>query len=150
MPAREDAVAPDAIDVDSIFHLVPARELPGGVTPRRYTPRHLAEDGFVHCAGSPEVALAVASDYFGDLGPDEPLVVLAIDPGRLSAPLRFEAPAPRPGAAPRHLALAASFPHVYGPIDLPAIRGAGVLARDGTGYRWPERFEALDSLLARL
>ena len=78
-----------------IYHLAPASELHAGCTRDRYAPARLAEDGFVHCAGTPEVALAVADDYFADL--DEPLAVLEIDPAALQAELRFEAPAPLPG-----------------------------------------------------
>jgi hypothetical protein len=134
------------MQVTAIYHLAPTSELRSGVAGDAYRPRNLAADGFVHCAGSPEVALAVAGDYFGDLA--EPLIALVIDPGRLGAELRFEAPAPRPGGGRAHLARADLFPHVYGAIDRAAIREAGRLGRDAAGYRWPERFEPLEKLLA--
>jgi len=104
-------------------------------------------DGFVHCSPSAETALAVARDLF--TGMDEPVVCLEIDVARLAAPVRWEEPVPPPGAATGHLATAARFPHVYGPVDLAAVRGAGVLCRRGDGFGWPEAFVPLDHVLRR-
>ncbi len=69
--------------------------------------RTLAEEGFVHCSRAEQLA-ATAMRFFGDLAE---VVVLRIDPARLTAPLVSED-------------LAGSgedFPHVYGPIDLDAV-----------------------------
>jgi len=93
-----------------------------------------------------ETALAVARDLFA--GAEEPVVCLEIDPARLPAPVRWEEPAPPPGAATHHVATAARFPHVYGPVDLAAVRGAGMLRRRGDGFGWPEVFAPLERVLA--
>ena len=130
-----------------IYHLTTGPELRAGCTPEVYSPARLPEDGFVHCAGSPAVALSVATDYFRDAGT---VYLLVIDPASLTAPLRFEAAAPIAGGGRAHLAQADRFPHVYGPIDRGAIVEAGPLATGPDGFAWPARFEPLEDLLARI
>lgn len=132
--------------LNAIYHLVPVSELRAGIAEVWYTPPRFAIDGFVHCAETPITTVAVANDYFAGL--DEPLVVLEINPLRLSAPLKFEAPAPLPGGT-AHLATASLFPHVYGPIDLEAIQSAAVLLWVEDHYGWPAEFYPLASVLER-
>ncbi len=131
-----------------IYHLTPGSELRAGCTSDAYAPARLPEDGFVHCSGSVDVTLAVASDYFANLS--EPLFILEIDPKELGAELRFEAPAPIPGGGRQHLEDTEKFPHVYGPIEREAIRAVGRLENDGGQYRWPERFVSLEAALDSL
>lgn len=126
---------------EPIYHLVPLSELRAGLRDAAYTPARFAVDGFVHCSATPASVLAVARDYFAGLS--EPLLVVRIDPARLRARLVFEAPAPIAGGGVAHLAGATLFPHVYGAIEVVAIDGAGVLAPDGDGFSWPDRFEDL-------
>jgi len=90
--------------------------------------------------------LAIAHDYFAGFA--EPLLVLQIDPSRLSATLRFEAAAPIPGGGTSHLAQTESFPHVYGSIELHAIVGVAVLAKDGGGFSLPDAFADAKDFLA--
>ncbi|MCF4136685.1 DUF952 domain-containing protein [Streptomyces sp. Tue 6430] len=72
--------------------------------------RTLEQEGFVHCSTRAQLP-AVASFLYGSYeGPDD-LVVLVVDPARLDAPVRYEAP--EPGAE--------EFPHVYGPIPVDAV-----------------------------
>jgi hypothetical protein len=40
-------------------------------------------------------------------------------------------------------------PHVYGPIELQAIEGVGVLGKTSDGYAWPEEFFPIDVALDR-
>ncbi len=131
-----------------IYHLTSGSELRAGCTSDAYAPARLPEDGFVHCSEGVDVTLAVASDYFVSL--DEPLFVLEIDPSKLAAQLRFEAPAPIPGGGRQHPEDAETFPHVYGPIERVAIRAVGRLEKDGRRYRWPERFVSLEAALDSL
>jgi glutathione S-transferase len=67
----------------------------------------LAEVGFIHCSFSRQVP-QVAGAYYRDV-PD--LVLLVIDPNRLSAELREEDLAGE----------GQSFPHIYGPLNLDAV-----------------------------
>lgn len=98
-----------------------------------YAADSLAGEGFIHCS-KPEQILRVADLlYAGQHG----LVLLVIDPARLSSELRWE-----PGVD-----LATElFPHVYGPINLDAV--AEVLAfepgPDGN-FHLPKSLEFPDS-----
>jgi hypothetical protein len=88
------------------------------------------DDGapFVHASPDEPVTLAVANDRFGETA--EPLVALALDESRLSAPVRFEAadPAPPPGVPDGTL-----FPHVYGPVERSAVTEVRYARRDPAG-----------------
>ncbi|WP_225858934.1 DUF952 domain-containing protein [Streptomyces albicerus] len=72
--------------------------------------RTLQEEGFIHCSTRAQLP-RVADFLYGTYeGPGE-LVVLVIDPERLDAPLKYEAP--EPGGE--------EFPHIYGPIPVAAV-----------------------------
>lgn len=131
-------------DRSSIYHLVPVSELQTGLTEAIYTPQRFAIDGFVHCADTPATTIAVANDYFAAL--TEPLSVLEVNPGLLSVPLKFEAPAPLPGGR-AHLDMTSLFPHVYGPIDVKAIVAAGLMLQIDGQYVWPTAFHPLTTFL---
>jgi uncharacterized protein (DUF952 family) len=79
----------------------------------------LEEQGFIHCSLRHQLR-AVAESIYGDA---DDLVVLVIDSTRLTAPLRYEAPAP--GAEP--------YPHIYGPLSTDAVTAALPVVRDDTG-----------------
>ena len=68
----------------------------------------LEEQGFVHCS-FPEQVQATADRFYA--GRDD-VVLLTLDPDRLTSPLVVESSA-GPGSE--------EFPHVYGPIDLDAV-----------------------------
>ena len=120
-----------------IYHIVTEADYREQSDERRYLPADFAASGFVHCALEASV-IAVANDYYAAI--DGVLLLLRIDPGRLSSPVRYEAAAPDPAAGSSHLATAAVFPHVYGPIDIEAIDGIGVLTRGVDGFAWPTEF----------
>jgi uncharacterized protein (DUF952 family) len=73
-----------------------------------YTADSLAGEGFIHCSKADQILRVANMLYPGQRG----LVLLVIDPARLTSELRWE-----PGVD-----LAAErFPHVYGPINLEAV-----------------------------
>lgn len=72
--------------------------------------RTLREEGFIHCSTRAQFPSVAAFLYGSYDGPDE-LVVLVVDPARLTAPVRYEAAEPGGEA----------FPHVYGPIPVEAV-----------------------------
>jgi uncharacterized protein (DUF952 family) len=82
--------------------------------------RTVEEEGFTHCSYASQVA-GVAARFYAEV--TEPLVLLEIDPGLLTSEVVEEAP---PGADE-------AFPHVYGPIDLPAVVAAHPVGRDDRG-----------------
>ena len=130
---------------ERIYHITTAAELRAHCAGAWYAPPSLAREGFVHCTATRSTLLAVARDYYDDATP--PLLVLAIDPKRLAAALRFEAPAPIAGGGTAHLASGELFPHLYGPLELSAVVGVGELQRAGSEFVWPGSFGALESWL---
>ena len=111
-----------------IHHLVAASDW-RGAGPRTYAPPSLESDGFVHCAGDLATVLEVANRFYRHV-PGE-VLVLDVAEERLSAPVRWEAPAPPDGssAGPDDRC----FPHVYGPIDLCAVVEVRRFVRDPDG-----------------
>lgn len=73
--------------------------------------RTLAEEGFIHASRRNQVQ-GVHDAYYGDV--TEPMVLLEIDPARLTAELVLEVP---DGADQ-------GFPHVYGPVDVDSVVSA--------------------------
>jgi len=127
-----------------IYHLATEDEFRLQVRDSVYRPVGLADVGFVHCASEPSV-IPVANDYFAEA--TESVLVLEIDPERLSSETRYEVAAPIEGGGTTHLAGAELFPHVYGPINCDAITGVGVLARNDGGYVWPDGLVPLSVFL---
>jgi uncharacterized protein (DUF952 family) len=82
--------------------------------------RSLDEEGYTHCSAASQVAGVLARFYRSVA---EPLVLLEIDPARLTSPVRDEVP---PGATE-------AFPHVYGPIDPDAVVAVHPLPVDDAG-----------------
>ncbi|WP_199548517.1 DUF952 domain-containing protein [Streptomyces sp. N35] len=72
--------------------------------------RTLAEEGFIHCSTRQQLP-AVARFLYGEDPHHGELVVLVVEAGRLTAPVRYEAASP---GGPE-------FPHVYGPIPTEAV-----------------------------
>ncbi len=127
-----------------IYHIVTESDLRAHVSGDTYTPASLKDVGFVHCA-LPASVIAVANDYFAAAA--GPVLLLEIDPARLTSEVRYEAAAPIAGGGTSHLVRAALFPHVYGPINTQAIARVGVLGMMADGYRWPGEFKAWEVFL---
>ena len=81
----------------------------------RYAAPSLEKDGFIHGSTLRQL-LPVAGMFFRG---QKDLVVLEIDPKRLTSELRWEPPAG--GTAPPGVPEGDAFPHIYGPINLDAI-----------------------------
>jgi len=80
-----------------------------------YRAKSLESEGFIHCSTGHQVLPVVEKYYRGQPG----LLLLKIDPARLSSELKWEPPSggtPPPGVPEGDL-----FPHVYGPINLDAV-----------------------------
>lgn len=82
--------------------------------------RTLDEEGFIHASTAAQVQ-GVADRYYQDV-PDE-LVLLVIDPDRLTSELRWD-------ESPTH---GEAFPHVYGPLNPDAVVEVRPLERDEDG-----------------
>ncbi|MFE6696833.1 DUF952 domain-containing protein [Streptomyces sp. NPDC057718] len=76
--------------------------------------RTLQEEGFIHLSlprQLPGVARMLYGDGNGEGTGDRDLVVLVVDPARLTDPVRYEAM--KPGGE--------EFPHLYGPLPVSAV-----------------------------
>jgi uncharacterized protein (DUF952 family) len=93
-----------------IYHILRAEEWEHAREAGVYRPDSLEEDGFIH-AGYREQLLDVANILFtGETG----LVVLCIDPSRVTAPIREDLVEFPEGTHSLH-------PHFYGPLNLDAV-----------------------------
>ena len=113
-----------------IHHLVPAADFAAVPLDQPYLPPDYAHDGFIHCTQQPAALIEVANRFYRDVAGD--LLVLDIDPRRLTAELRNEPPVPpAPAGSPLEGLL---FPHIYGPLDREAIVAVRPVQRspDGT------------------
>jgi uncharacterized protein (DUF952 family) len=103
--------------MDRVYHLVlrsaweedPARE---------YRAPSLTSEGFIHCSLAGQVA-ASANRFYARAAD---LLLLEIDPARVASPLLSE-----PAGSGE------MFPHVYGPINRPAVVAVHAMNRDESG-----------------
>lgn len=86
--------------------------------------RTLAQEGFLHASYADQVP-GVLHRFYADV--TQPMVLLVIDPDRLTVPLVPESP---PG-------LAEKFPHIYGPLDPAAVVDVVPLVREADGWVTP-------------
>jgi uncharacterized protein (DUF952 family) len=92
-----------------IYHIAAGADWEAARAAGAYTADSLASEGFIHCSTAAQVA-GTAQRFFAGR---QDLVLLEIDPARLTAELRYEEG--EPGVL---------FPHIYGPLDLAAVVAA--------------------------
>jgi uncharacterized protein (DUF952 family) len=130
-----------------IYHIVKDGEFLTCLAGDVYEPASLRDVGFVHCSSEAAV-IPVANDYFG--GALEKLLLLRVDPTKLASQTRYEDAVPVDGMRAAAVPDSTLFPHVYGPIEISAIDGIGVLGREAAGYTWPEVFAPTDVYLRQV
>jgi uncharacterized protein (DUF952 family) len=79
---------------------------------RTYAPDSLRSEGFIHCSTLAQVIDTANRFYRGQ----QDLLVLCIEESRLTAELKYEAP-----AMPRDEAADELFPHLYGELNVEAV-----------------------------
>lgn len=99
----------------TILHITTRREWEQALVKREYRAASLEPEGFIHCS-TPLQIVSVAEAFFSD---HRGLVLLCINPEKLTSPLFYEGPEDYSYGY---------FPHVYGPINLEAV--AAVLPFD--------------------
>ncbi|MGE5377448.1 MAG: DUF952 domain-containing protein [Bacteroidota bacterium] len=80
-----------------------------------YLTQSLETEGFIHCSTEEQVVPVAQKYYKGQEG----LLLLVIEPDRLTSDLKWEPPAE--GAPPPGVPEGDLFPHIYGPINLEAV-----------------------------
>jgi uncharacterized protein (DUF952 family) len=86
----------------TILHIAGRQAWAAAVKAGQYRPESLAEEGFIHCS-FPQQVVTVADDrYRGRTD----LILLVIDPAKVTAEIRFE----------DCYECGQDFPHIYGPL----------------------------------
>lgn len=107
-----------------IFHIVLGAEWERARRDGSYAPPSIAIEGFIHCSTREQIIGTANRFYRGRNN----LVLLVIDETRLAAPVRYETPLS--GGDARQ---AMCFPHIYGPLNLDAVREAVPFPCDAGG-----------------
>ena len=92
-----------------IYHILTADDWERARTSRFYTPAAFEQEGFIHLCEAGQLA-EVGNRYFRG---QRDLVVLWVEPEALTAELRYE----------NLVGGEELFPHLYGPLNLEAVRG---------------------------
>ncbi|HMQ34809.1 MAG TPA: DUF952 domain-containing protein [Chloroflexaceae bacterium] len=92
-----------------IFHITTVAAWEDARRAGAYTADSLATEGFIHLSTRAQLLWVADRFYRGQAG----LVLLAVDPARLLAELRYEESEP-----------GQRFPHLYGPLNLDAVVAA--------------------------
>ena len=117
-----------------IYHITTREAWQQAQTDGEYTAPSLDSEGFIHCSTAAQV-LQVANAFYRDV-PN--LVLLCIEPERLSAQLKWEAPAhPEAHKAPVNTD-AMLFPHIYGAINLDAVVDVLDFPQSENGFVLPD------------
>ena len=95
-----------------ILHFCPRDAWQAALRDGEYRGDTLAAHGFIHCSTADQIHLPANALVRGRTD----IILLEIDPMRLTSPLRWE---PGDPAQPDSM----QFPHVYGPIPLDAVIG---------------------------
>ena len=99
----------------NIFHISSRKEWIDATRNGAYVTAGLSAEGFIHGSTLKQLLPVAAKYYKGQSG----LVLMEIDPKRLTSELKWEAPAG--GGPPPGVPEGDAFPHVYGPINLDAV-----------------------------
>ncbi len=98
----------------NILHISSRKQWIEATRAGQYVDPSLQSDGFIHASTLKQVLPVAAKFYKGQTG----LVLLEIDPKRLSSELRWEPPT---GGPPPGVPEGDAFPHIYGPINLDSV-----------------------------
>jgi uncharacterized protein (DUF952 family) len=104
------------------FHLVALEVWEAQRDREVYLPEAFAADGFVHCTDGEDAVIDTANRYYRD--DPRSYVVLTLDVDALASEVKYE-------DAGR------IFPHVYGPIEIAAVREVRDVRRDTDGTFLP-------------
>lgn len=110
-----------------IFHITSRTNWDAAQAAGEYLADSLSSEGFIHCSTLAQV-LPVAEKFYKGQGD---LVLLMIEPARLTSTLKWEAPSG--GTPPPGVPEGDPFPHIYGPINLEAVINVFDFIRDSNG-----------------
>jgi uncharacterized protein (DUF952 family) len=105
----------------TILHITTAQAWQQAQAIGEYRAESLDAEGFIHCSTPAQVCEVGYRYYRGQRG----LILLAINPEHLRAPLMYE--------GPQDLSYG-YYPHIYGAINLDAVVGVLPFEPDGSGH----------------
>jgi uncharacterized protein (DUF952 family) len=97
-----------------ILHITSKQEWSAAQAEGEYAAPSLSTEGFIHFSTDKQAVHVANAFYKGRAD----LVLLVVDEVKLSAELKWEAPAGPPAA---NISSADLFPHLYGPLNLDAV-----------------------------
>lgn len=100
------------------YHLTPREHWEAQAANSSYLPERFEDDGFIHCTDSIEEVIAVGNRYYQTDA--RHYLLLEIDCGSVTAPIVYEDPGK-------------IFPHIYGPLEVEAVREVHRVAREVGG-----------------
>jgi uncharacterized protein (DUF952 family) len=118
-----DTLPPPDQNAQVLYHMLPEEEWLRALVEQSYTPKSLAEEGFIHLSPTPEVTLQVANHFYA--GEPGAWVVLLLDATKISAPVQWDAVGET------------FFPHIYGPLNLDAVTEVVAFPRAESGIFLP-------------
>ena len=125
-----------------IFHLTTPEQWLQAQTQGLYRADSLETEGFIHASTLQQV-MTVANTFYGS---QSKLVLLCLNPERLTAAIRWESPVHPSSEASDAIAETEIFPHIYGAINLEAVQKAIALTKDENGvFYLPSSLPFLDS-----
>ncbi len=113
---------PDSVELEktghTTYHLTPRDHWEGQRSEASYLPERFADEGFIHCTDTIDEVVAVGNRYYQS--DRRPYLLLEIDCAAVSAPIVYEDEG-------------RIFPHIYGPLDVAAVRRALGVNREDDG-----------------
>lgn len=110
-----------------IVHITTKEDWKRAQSNRKYIASSLDNEGFIHCS-TVRQAVDTANLFFkGQKG----LILLCIDENRLKSELKYEDPT---GGRKHDPNVGKLFPHIYGPINLDAVKKVVDFPSDDSGF----------------
>ena len=110
-----------------IYHMTLPEDWNRAESKGEYHHPSLDDENFIHCSTKAQTE-ETANIYFKN---SPQLLLLKIDPNKLTAKLQFDHSASRQQ----------DFPHIYGPLNLDAVIDKALLTKDSHGlFTWPDNF----------
>lgn len=110
-----------------IYHITHRRAWQTALGTGQYVAESLTTEGFIHCSTHSQILPVAENFYKGQEG----LILLVVEPARLSSPLKWESPSG--GSSPPGVPQGELFPHIYGPIPIDAVSHVMDLEKDPQG-----------------
>lgn len=112
-----------------IYHIARQQEWQAAQQAGSYRADSLASQGFIHCSTKDQVVRVANAIFRGQ----RDLLLLVIEPDKLVAPLKFEPP-DHPQTAQPDTSIGERFPHLYGALNLDAVKQVFKFLPDSDGF----------------